>query len=591
LVGAGVLAGVVASAAWLNARTSPAPAEVMRFALPVSANAELDSRTLGQDIAVSPDGKLVAYVGRTADGTDVQIYLRPIGELSGAPLRGGEGGMNPFFSPDGQSIAFVDVANPRMLRKVATEGGRAETIATLPLSVSYIAGATWATGDEIIAGTGQRGGLYRVPLDGKPPERLTEGQHHWPSMVTGRDAVLLMDHANGQHLAVLDLRTREVKALGLEGTSPRYVATGHLVYATADQSLWGIAFDAESLDVRGNPALLLEGVEVKTALESAANFGISSTGHMVFASGGTATNLVALDPDGTRSVLLRLGAWSAYPRFSRDGAHLAYAASTGDGSGKTDLWVLDLGRGSQTRVTFGGDNPNFPVWTPDGRRLTHAAGSLAGPAIMSTLTDGTGTADALLAGDEAGLPTSWSPDGSTLAYGFAPQRAATGSWDVALLHVRTDGSRTDQFLQTAFVERNALFSPDGAWVAYESDKSGQSDIYARPFPGPGAEITISSGGGTEPRWSPSGNEIYYRRGGELLAVTIEKRGAELILGAPRRVLADSYRREGTGMANYDISPRDGRIVVVEDAESSDASPDRLYVVLNWLTELRARFTP
>jgi serine/threonine-protein kinase len=589
LIGVGILVGVAASAAWLSARSRPGPAEVMRFALPASGNAELDTRTIGQDLAISPDGKLVAYVGRTADGENVQIHLRPIGKLGGTPLRGSEGGMNPFFSPDGQSIGFVD-ANLRTLKKVPASGGRAETIATLPLSVSYIAGATWASKDEIIVGTGQKGGLYRVPLDGTPPEHLTEGQHHWPSMVPGRDAVLLMDHADGQHLAVLDLRTRKIKALGLEGTSPRYAPTGHLVYAAPDLSLWGVAFDTASLEVRGNPALLLEGVEVKTGTESAADFAISPTGHLVFASGGTATNLVTATPDGARTVLLRLDAWSAYPRFSPDGAHLAYAASTGDGSGSADLWVLDLSRRSQTRVTFGGDSRNFPVWTPDGKRLTHGTAG-ATPRVMSTLADGTGTADTLLGGDAAGLPTSWAPDGRTLAYDLTPQRASTGSWDVALLHIGSDGGKTEPFLQTPFAERGAIFSPDGGWVAYVSDKSGQNNIYARPFPGPGAEITISSGGGGEPRWSPAGNEIYYRHGGELLAVSVEKRGLELTLGTPRRVLVDPYRSEGTGMANYDISPKDGQIVVVEDAGSSDASAGRLYVVLNWLTELRARFTP
>jgi serine/threonine-protein kinase len=589
LMGLGILLGAVASAAWLSALTPPDPAEVMRFALPMPANSALDTRTIGQDLAISPDGKLIAYVGRTANGADVQIHLRPIGELSGVPLRGGEGGMNPFFSPDGQSIGFVDVGNPRSLRRVPTSGGRAETIATLPLSVNYIAGAAW-TGDEIIVGTGQSAGLYRVPLDGNRAERLTEGQHHWPSLVAGRDAVLLMDHAAGQHLAVLDLRTGEAKALGLEGTSPRYVPTGHLVYATADGSLWGVAFDATRLEVSGNPVLLLEGIEVKTATESAANFGISSTGHLVFASGGTATSLVAVTAAGARSVLLQLDAWSAYPRFSPDGGRLAYAASTGDGSGKVDLWVLDLGRGSQTRVTFDGDNRFFGAWTPDGKRLTHAR-RFPSTQTLSTFADGTGNADILLDGDAAGLPTSWTPDGRTLAYDMEPQRSSTSSWDVGVLHTGGDSVRTEPILQTAFAERSAIFSPDGAWVVYVSDKSGQNNVYARPFPGPGTEITISSGSGTEPRWSPSGNEIYYRRGDDLLAVAVEKRGPELMLGTPRSVQIDRHRSEGFGVANYDVSPKDGQIVVVEDVQSSAVAADRLYVVLNWLTELRARFAP
>jgi serine/threonine-protein kinase len=588
LVGLGVTVGLFAPVAWLLARPGAStPAEVMRFALPTSGSAALETGTVAQDLTISPDGKLIAYTGATVDGSDLQIHVWSVGQLSGERLRGAEGGFSPFFSPDGQWIGFVDTADGTTLKRVPTTGGRTETIATLPDSVSYVAGAAWGA-DDIIVGTGQAGGLYRVSLDGVAPVRLTKGQHHWPALVEGRDAVLLMDHANGQHLAALDLRTGEVKPLGVEGTSPRYVSTGHLVYASPDGALWGVPFDPASLEVRGSPVLLAEGVDVKAATESAANFAVSATGHLIYAAGRTATNLVMVARDGARSVLLEQNGWSAYPRFSPDGSRLVYDLSSGDGTGAVDLWVLDVARGARTRVTLDGDNRFYPVWTPDGVRLTHATTSGPRAAIVSTSADGSGAADTLLPSGRGGYPTSWAPNGRTLAYDVPSERTATGSGDIALLHVDGGGNRTEPFLETAFHEAGAIFSPNGRWIVYVSDKSGQADIYVRPFPGPGGEVTISVGGGEEPRWSRAGDEIYFRRGADLLAVSVGERGSALEVGTPRHVMTDPYRREGGAMANYDVQPGGEGVVVVENANSSDAPTDRLYLVLNWFTELRVR---
>ncbi len=590
LVGLGALLGGIATAVWLSTRDDPSSPGVQRFAMLTSGRDALDSRSVGQDVAISPDGRSIAYVGRTADGSAYQIHLRTIGELQGAPVRGSEGGIAPFFSPDGLWIGFVDAANERVLRRVPTAGGGATAIATLPDSVPYIVGASWGADDRIVVASGQAAGLYRVSVEGGTVEQLTKGQHHWPSIIEGRDAVLFMDHTRGQHLGVLDLRTGEVAPLGLEGTSPRYVSTGHLVYARADGSVWGVPFDAASLDVRGSPVLMLEGIEVKSANESAANFSISPQGHLVYATGGSATNLVLVAADGARSVLLELPAFSAFPRFSPDGSRVAYIASSGDGSGEVDLWVIDLARAARARVTFNGTNRFYPLWTADGQGLTHYAGSDArGRPLVSSAADGSGVPDTLLARMDGRMrPTSWSPDGLTLAYVVSPESSPTGSLDIALLHVNGDQRRSEPFLATPFNESGPVFSPDGRWIAWVSDKAGQPDIYARPFPGPGAEVAISVGGAREPKWAASGREIYYRRVGDLMAVPVEARGNTLTVGEPRRVFADPYRREGL-VANYDVSPRGDRFVMVEDAAPTNApAAGRLYVVLNWFEELRAK---
>jgi len=581
LVGLGALLALATTATWLAARRRPEPAEMMRFALPTDGSAALNDRGVWQDVAISPDGKLTAYVGRSADGSTYQIYVRPIGQMSGEPLKGAEGGGNPFFSPDGAWVGFVD-ADTKTLKRVQTTGGRAETIATLP---NYVAGAEWGRDGRIIVGTGAGTGLYRVSVDDGTVEQLTKGPHHWPAIVEKRDAVLLMDHSNGLHVAVLDLRTRKVTSLQLEGTSPRYLPTGHLVYADAHGMLWAVPFDAASLTVRGKPVALSERVEVKSATEGAANFAISANGHLVFASGKAATNLVSVARDGSRSVVLRLDTWAAIPRFSPDGSRIAYELGTEDGTSNVDIWAVDVARGARTRVTLGGNNRFFSGWTPDGKHLTHATVEFPRNAVLSTLADGSGATDTVLSGD-GGYPTSWSPDGRTLAYGVMRQ----GSPDIALLHIDGNGKSTEAFVATPFREGGAIFSPSGRWIAYVSNKSGQFEIYARPFSGSGTEVTISVNGGREPRWSPAGNEIFYRSRDTLFVAAVAERGSQLVVGTPVRVFADPYRRDesGSAVANYDISPKGDRILVVEDSDASNASGDRLYVVLNWFTELRAR---
>jgi hypothetical protein len=434
-------------------------------------------------------------------------------------------------------------------------------------------------------------------IGGGEPEDLSNGQHHWPSIIEGRDAVLVMSHTSVMELSVIDLGTGETKSLGLEGTSPRYLPSGHVVYALTDGSVWGVTFDAASLETVGSPVRLLTDVDVKGRTEGAANFAVSENGHAVYATGTHApqllTSLVAVGRDGSKQVLTQLEGIGWYPRVSPDGSRIAFGLGADPNiSAPADLWTLDASRGARTRVTFGGNNRFTPLWTPDGTRLTHADGNVVPNRILTTAADGSGIADTLLADELRRFPTSWSADGRTLAF-FAVDSGL--GHDIGLLD--TAGSGVPRpFISTPFFEAGALFSPDGEWVAYVSDKSGQKDVYARPFPGPGAEIPISVGGGVEPAWAPTGRVIYYRHQDDLMEVSFTGAGSGLVVGSPRRLFTDTYRREDRGptgaVANYDVT-RDGvGFIMVEDAppviaEAPDASV-RIRVVVNFLDELRQR---
>jgi hypothetical protein len=223
--------------------------------------------------------------------------------------------------------------------------------------------------------------------------------------------------------------------------------------------------------------------------------------------------------------------------------------------------------------------------------LTFADGSQTTNRILSAMADGSGGLQTLLDVGARRFPTSWSPDGSALAFYSA---GPTHTRDVWILHVDGDKRTPTPFVETPFEELGGIFSPDGRWVAYVSNKSGQNNIYARPYPGPGAEVTISVGGGQEPVWAPSGRELFYRHDGKLLSAMIDERGETLTVGAPTRLFDDPYalaRGGGGGVANYDVSPDGTRFVMVEEPRSTNgdaAEGMKLNVVLNWTEELRAR---
>ena len=303
---------------WIVTRPATAPADLMRFTIVPPATAPLTLGGSRHDLAITRDGTQIVYGSSPMGGGSRQLYLRPIDQLVGAPLRGAEG-VGPFVSPGGEWIGSL--GSQTTIQKVSIFGGPPVTLAESP---SPIFGASWGTDDRIIFGTGGSG-LFRVLGDGGDPESLTtldteqgESGHRWPFTIPDREAVVFVI-STGQplttgQLAVLDLATREVRRLGLAGVSPHYVSTGHLVYATEDGSVRAVPFDAASLEVTGNPVPLVQGVVVKGS--GAADFSISDNGRLVYASGAgpdgrqVATALVWVDREGVEEAGQRAGGTS-----------------------------------------------------------------------------------------------------------------------------------------------------------------------------------------------------------------------------------------------------------------------------------------
>ena len=273
------------------------------------------------------------------------------------------------------------------------------------------------------------------------------------------------------------------------------------------------------------------------------------------------------------------------PRFSPDGRRLAVEIITGSAS---DSWVYDIERGTATRLTFGDGADQAPQWSPDGASIVWAAEREDGVNLYRRSSDGSGEETALTQGAEAKFASSWSPDGRYIL--FTEVNAQTGN-DIVLLDLN-GGGETLPYLATEGSEAEGAFAPDGRWVAYQSSESGREEVYARPFPMRGGKWQISVDGGTHPRWSKSGKELYYRRENAVWVVAVDITGDALRAGTPEKVFEGPFLQANLGgntYADYDVSP-DGQRFAMLRGEGSQAVADHMILVLDWFDELRSTFS-
>ena len=517
-----------------------------------------------QDFAISPDGTRVVY-----RGPGDLLYLLALDRLDATPLSGTDGALDFFFSPDGEWVGFQMRGNE--LLKVSIFGGPPQSVYLSPRAV---AGESWQVGEQILTGAWS-GGLVRVSTNGEAPDVLTtvstergELGHGWPSLIVGHEAVvftIMSDTAGtyGEELAVLDLETREVQRLGLAGPTPRYVATGHLVYAGEDRALRAVRFDPERREVTGVPVSLADDVSI--------NFDISTTGRLLYQAGVTSqAKRVWVGRDGEVSETIDEG-FTVAPRLSPEGTRIAYQATGG-------IWILDLERGTNTKVV---DSGLIPIWTPDGSRVTFTSDKSGRFELFSQLADGSGPAELLLDMAPNPVPGSWSPDGQALVY-YQTHPDTRG--DLWVLPV---GGDPTPFLVTAFHEVAPRVSADGRWVAYSSNQSGEYRIYVQPFPDGGRVIPVSTGPGAEPVWSRDDHELFYRNGDEMMAVDVEL-GSDLAVGRPTVLFEGGYTRNtGRTFPEYDVSLDGDHFLMVAPGDPSGerSGPNKTILVFNWFQEL------
>jgi Tol biopolymer transport system component len=573
----GMAGGIGALAAMGLMRTRATPAGLAaQFVVPLPASAQLANLDFPA-VAISPDGSLIAYVASA--GGRPQLFIRPLQSLDATALPQTEDAISPFFSPDGRWLGFFSGGQ---LKKVPVTGG----IPTVVCDAQVGFGATWGANDVIVFAAATGTGLSRVPATGGTPTPATtlnvddgEFSHRWPDLLPDGDTVLFTVGKIGSwddaQIVAQSMSSGRRTVLIDGGTSPRYLRTGHLVYARGGELL-AVPFDRVTLDVRGAPVRVIE--RVLQSVDGAAQVSVSAAGHLVYAAGrfGAADRqLISVDRSGVVIPLAAPVQAYAAPRVSPDGQQLIVAVM-----GSADsLWQYEIPQGRLTQFAFEGSNA-FPMWAPNGRRLAFSSTRSGVLNLFVQTLDTNVPPERVAPSESAQVPGSWSPDEQMLVY---VERHPNTGRDIWILP--TSGDRTPySFLTTEFDESSPR--SNGSVVAYVSNESGRNEVYLRPLRGASPVQRVSGAGGTEPVWAPSGRELFYRNGDELMSVAIDP--ATSRAGAATTVFRGSFVPGTMDYSNYDVTPDGLRFVMVREIDRGQ--PGELRAILNWLSSLAATVT-
>lgn len=531
----------------------------------------------GANIILSPDGTRLVYVSRS------KLFTRRLDQASAAELSGTDGAQAPFFSPDGQWLAFLTGGK---LKKISLQSGQVITLCENSLGF----GGSWGDDGSIVAGLNLR--LSRIPSAGGTPVLLTElapGEivHRWPQILPGSKAVLFsayssMTGLDGATIEGLSLRDGRRKTLVRGGTWGRYLASGHLVYINKG-TLFAVPFDLDRLEVHGTPTPVLEEVAYSAAWGSA-QIDFSRTETLVYQSRKVGTGLVTvqwLDQSGNTRPLLPVPGNYLSPTLSPDASRLALTSAG-------DIWVYELGRGSMTRLTFGGSYGN-PLWTPDGQYIVFRAAR----GILWTRADGTGRVQPLTQSNIQQIAWSFTGDGKRLAFVETNSAHRAGIWTLPVESDRSGlrAGTPELFLQTSFDDRGPMFSPDGRWIAYQSNESGANRVYVQAFPDKHGKRQISGDGGTYPAWPRNGHELFFWQFGvphnHLMVTSYQERGDSFIADKPR-VWTERVVISFSTTRSYDPAPDGKHIVALTPAETPQEPQAHATFLLNFFDEWRRR---
>ena len=567
MAGAAFIAGLVMGRA---RNSAPAEAGVVRLAMSIPAGS-----TVGYEsaIAINPAGTQVVVA--LSKGTSSQLFLRRMNENAAHPVPGTDDAFDPFFSPDGTAVAFFAGAK---LKKVSLQDGVVTNIA----DVHGGEGGAWAPDGTIVYASGQA--LQQVSGGGANPHPVFTYEGHvlrFPSFLPDGKSVLvssnLVTAANAEEssLEVVSLTTGEHKVLVPDGLAARYLASGHLIFQRFGTVL-AAPFDLTTRELKAAPVPVLEGVR-QPSYTGVGAFACSSSGTCVYVAGaGLKDRTVEIvDRLGRRQPLpLPPDSYGA-PRVSPDGGKLALWIQ----KLVCDISVYDFSRGTTTRLAADGDN-HLPTWTPDSQEITYASrkANVPGYELLTTPVSG-GRAPIALFHEPAHLlpivPSSWSPDGRVLAYSDGDEL-----WTL----VRSEGV-AHRFAESRFSQSNPAFSPDGHWIAYDSDETGRSEVYVQPFPGPGGRVLVSNDGGTGAIWAKNGHELFFTNGDQMFVVDVNPQGS-LAPSRPRELFTDRLALFPSTIREYDVFPDGQRFVVLNSGELD--RPTEVVVLINWFDELKAK---
>jgi serine/threonine-protein kinase len=509
------------------------------------------------ELALSPDGQSLAFIARGASGPG-RLYIRAMDSETAALVPGSETVEGPFFSPDGRWVAFavgVSVAGgmPSELRKYSLDTGLTQTIA----AVEDYFGGVWLDDGSIVFVNHQPAGLWKVEAGGGEPRQIAakfvldghevERIMAWPAVVPGKRALVVTDWGSSRvgHLAIVDLESRVMTPLGIEGSGGQVLPTGYLVYASPTAALMAVPFDPGTMRAGGTPVALMP--EIAFGRSNVPVYAFSASGTLVYATGylrwsrREPMRLVRASPEGSLQAL-PFEPDLLYRGFalSPDGARLAVGAW--DGS----RLLFDLGRG--TRVALTGhaiSEVQSMAWSRDGRRLA-VTGPLAGRGFWGLVVespDDPGRSETLVEMRDNEIKVAgWTADGKALlAWGGA---ASSGT---AIFRL-DEGQPIRTFTKEVGGIASMTVSPDGRWLAYDLTRGGPFQLLVMPIDGQGARVAVNARGGEGPRWSQNGRQLFFRRDSDVLVVDVNATDDDIHFGPERRLFAWDVARE------YDVSP-------------------------------------
>jgi serine/threonine-protein kinase len=587
LAAAMVVAALAAGAAvWFAVQ--PPPLAVTRTSIAHPPGTIVGINEYDANVAISRDGRLLAFsAGSTLSTGATGQYLRRLDALELRLLT--NAGRTPFFSPDGQWVAFVEPNGA--FQKTTTTGG---PIVPMGGMLAGTRGATWGLAGIVAASTDPGTGLVLTSAVEGTLETLTtpdtargESDHLFPRFLPdGHHVLFTITSSEGvdrSQIALLDLETREYRVLIAGGNDAQYVASGHIVYGVSGV-LFAVPFDLASLEVRGTPVPVVDGVATQSS--GAVSFAGADNGTLAYISGGPQTSVartvVWVDRNGVEEPLGLPPRNYQYVQLSPDGKRLALDVREDE----NDIWIWDFERRSLQRLTFDPGLNRAPAWSGDGSRVAFSRTVGGSEEVYWQAWDGSGAPEQLTRDSpDLVLPNDVSTDGR---YVFVFN--ATMPRDV--LMVPTEGAPTTPvaIISTPASEENATLSPDGRWLAYQSNESGRYEIIVRSFPDvESGRWQVSTDGGTAPRWSRSGRELFYYyndgRSGRLMAVDVDT-ATVFSARAPRLVFEGPYEAPQTSRQIFDVSLDDQRFLMIRaETTGADALEAELIVVQNWFEEL------
>ncbi len=557
-------------------------------------------------VAISKDGRRIAFIGRSADEATTHLYIRELDEFVARRLPETASASSPFFSPDGQWVGFYSWSEGR-LKTVPVTGGTPQVVCVCPPLHS----ATWGPDGTIIMDHAGLGGLRAVAATGGEPEEFTFRDRHYeddeynlvhPELLPDGRHLLATAWGSGavtRRIALFSLEASERTTLLENGWAPQYVPSGHIVFQRRNQ-LWAVRFDVDRLEVVGTPVPVVDSV---FSAPFTMLYAVSESGTLVYAPGpypDPLTSLQFLSRSGRiENILPEAGRWDFMgPRLSPAGDRIVAAgaelAGWREGQASARIWLYDNAGRNVRPLTDPGPGDYWPIWAPDGRSVVYgSARSGEKQELYRVSVDEPGARPELVYSDSAAFmqPYSWLPGGDGLA--FNRVLAPGADFDIWLVRFGAD-TTAGPLVATPANEFHPAISPDGRWLAYTSDQSGQREVYLMRYPELDDVRQVSSGGGMAPLWRADGHELYYAAEVEVTRATFMRVPVEDGPGDPLVTWSPSVQGFGVGVpygSGYDVTPDGQRILLSVNEQGWPEYLPELRIVFNWFDELTSAFEP